>query len=94
MLLTDEMYLQKKLRFQQNKLIGCDDNGNLFKGIMTFMIVEVRKNVSFEVKAVPESKIEGKWLSCQTRETIQSLHEIGFHVRAVISDSHQQRVRL
>ena len=38
-LLTDEMYLQKELQFQQGKLIGCDEYGNLFKGIMTFMIV-------------------------------------------------------
>ena len=59
-LLTDKTYLQKKLQFQQGKLISCDDNGNLFKGIMTFMIVGVRMNVLFVVKAVPESKIEGK----------------------------------
>ena len=54
-LLTDEMYLQKEMQFQQGKLIGCDDNGNLFKGIMIFVIVGVRKNVPFVVKAVPQS---------------------------------------
>ena len=91
-LLTDEMYLQKELQFQQGKLIGCDENGNLFKGIMTFMIVGVRRNVPFVVKAVPESKIEGKWLSGQIIETIQSLHEIGFHLRAVISNNHPSNV--
>ena len=77
---TDEMYLQKELQYQQGKLIGCDENGNLLKEIMTFMIVGVRKNVPFVVKAVPESKIEGKCLSGQIIETIQSLHLIGFHV--------------
>ena len=87
-LLADEMYLQKELQFQQGKLIGCDDNSNLFKGIMTFIIVGEQNNVPFMVKAVPESQIEGKWLSGQIRETIQSFHEIGFHVRAVISDNH------
>ena len=92
MLLINEMYLQKELKFQQGKLIGCDDNGNLFKRIMTFMIVGVRKNVPFVVKTVPESKIEGKWLSCQIIETIQSPHEIGFHVQAVISDNHPSNV--
>ena len=93
-LLTDEMYLQKEVQFHQGKLIGCDDNGNLFKEIMTFMIVGVRKNVSFVVKAVPESKTlaEGKWLSGQLIESIQSLHEIGFHERAVISDNHTSNV--
>ena len=39
-LLTDGMYLQKQVQFQQGKLIGCDDNDNLFKEIMTFMIVD------------------------------------------------------
>ena len=29
-LLIDKMYLQKELQFQQGKLIGCNDNGNLF----------------------------------------------------------------
>ena len=29
-LLTDEIYLQKELQFQQGKLISCDENGNLF----------------------------------------------------------------
>ena len=40
-LLTDELYLQKEVHIQQGKLIGCDDNSNLFKGIMTFMIMRV-----------------------------------------------------
>ena len=84
MLLIDKTKLQKEVQFQHGKLIGCDDNGDLFKGIITFMIVGVWKNVPFAVKAVPESKIEGKWLSGQTIKTIQSLHEIGFHGRAVV----------
>ena len=56
------------------------------------MIVGVRKSVPFLFKAVPESKMEGKWLSGQIIETIQSLHEVGFHVRAVISDNHPSNV--
>ena len=56
------------------------------------MIVRVRKNVPFVVKAVPESKIGVKWLSGQITESVQSLHEIGFHVRAVILDNHPSNV--
>ena len=56
------------------------------------MIVGLSKNVPLVVKAVPESKIEGKWWSLQIAETIQSLHEISFGVRAVISDNQQFRV--
>ena len=86
------MYLQKEVQFQQGKLIGCDDNDDLFKGIMTYMIVGIRNNVPFVVKGVPESKKKGKWLSGQIVESIQSLHEIGFHMRAVISDNHPRNV--
>ena len=91
-LLIDEMYLQKEVQFQGGQLIGCDDNNELYKGIMTFMIVGMKKNVSFVVKAIPETKIEGKWLALQIAESIQTLHEIGFHVRAVISDNHPSNV--
>ena len=59
---------------------------------MTFMIVGVRKNVPFVVKAVPKSKTKGKWLSGLIIESIQSLHEIDFHVRAVTSDNHPSNV--
>ena len=91
-LLIDEMYLQKEVQFQGGQLIGCDDNNELYKGIMTFMIVGMKKNVPFAVKAIPETKIEGKWLALQIAESIQTLHEIGFHVRAVISDNHPSNV--
>ena len=86
------MYLQKEMQLQQGKRNGCNDNDNLFKRIITFMIVRVRKNVPFVVKAVPESKIGVKWLSGQITESVQSLHEIGFHVRAVILDNHPSNV--
>ena len=57
-LLIDEMYLQKEMQFQQGKLIGCDNDGNLFKGIMTFMIVGLRKNVLLVVKEKLHLKLQ------------------------------------
>jgi len=91
-LLVDEMYLQKSLQYQDGKIYGSDEDGNLFKGIMTFMIVGLRKNIPFVIKAVPESKIDGKWISSNIEESIKSLHEIGFQVRAVISDNHPSNI--
>ena len=49
-----------QVQFQKGKLIGCDDDGKLFKGIVTFMIVGLRKSISFVLKAVPEQTNEGK----------------------------------
>ena len=69
-------------------MYGSDTDRNLYKGIMTFMIVGVKKNVPLVIKAVPETKIEGKWISLNIEDSIKSLHEVGFQVRAVISDNH------
>ena len=52
-LLVDEMYLQKGLQFHDGKVYGGDCDGDLYKGIMTFMIVGLRKNIPFVIKAVP-----------------------------------------
>ena len=59
---------------------------------MTFMIVSLKKNIPFVIKAIPETKIQGEWLSVHVDESIKSLHEIGFQVRAVISDNHSTNV--
>ena len=87
-ILLDEMYLQKEVQYHQGQLLGTDQDGNLYKGIVTFMIVGLRKNIPFVVRAVPESKIEGKWLSQHIDECLKSLHQVGFEVHAVISDNH------
>ena len=87
-LLLDEMYLQKDVQYHQGQLLGTDQDGNLYKSIVTFMIVGLRKNIAFVVRAVPESKIEGKWLSQHIDECLKSLHQVGFEVHAVISDNH------
>ena len=46
-LLVDEMYLQKEVQYQEGKLIGEKEDGTMFRGIMTFMIVGLRSNVPF-----------------------------------------------
>ena len=91
-LLLDEMYLKKDVLYHQVQLLGTDQDGNLYKSIVTFMIVGLRKNITFVVRAVPESKIEGKWLSQHIDECLKSLHQVGFEVHAVISDNHATNV--
>ena len=57
----------------------------MFKGVMTFMINSLKDSIPFVVKAVPEKEIKGEWIAKQINELLSSLHECGFHVRAVIS---------
>ena len=64
------------------------------------MIVGIKENVRtdgkvflpFVIKGIPETKIEGKWLANELDESIKSLHNIGFNIRAVISDNHSTNV--
>ncbi|XP_065639339.1 uncharacterized protein LOC136072179 [Hydra vulgaris] len=91
-LLMDEIYLQKKAQYQGGRMIGVDNKGILYKGVMTFMIATLKKKINFVIKAIPEVKIEGKWLADHVDECITSLQENGFHVRGVISDNHSTNV--
>ena len=91
-LLADEMYLQKGMQYQGGKLIGSDEDGTLYKGIMVFMIVSLMKSIPFVIKAVPEVSVDGGWLRNHIDESITSLQEIGFQVRAVITDDHSSNV--
>ena len=59
-LIFDEMYLQKGTQYQGGKLLGADELGRLFKGIVCFMIVSLKKSVPLMVKATPECTLSGK----------------------------------
>ena len=86
------MYPQKCLQYQDGKIIGSDENINLFKGIMIFKIVRSKKSIPFVLKAIPEIKIEGKWLSTHVEESIQALHQTGFAVHAFVMGNHATNV--
>ena len=58
-LLLDEVYLQKHSQYQNGKLVGADNEGNLNKGVMALMINNLKKSIPFVIKAIPERKIEG-----------------------------------
>ena len=79
-LLLDEIYVQKEVQFEGGRLIGADGDGRMFKGIMTFMIVSLKKSIPFVVKAIPEITIEGSWLSREIDSVLSSIHEAGFQV--------------
>ena len=91
-LLLDEIYLQKDVQCQGGKLAGADSEGNLFKGVMSFLINIFKQSILFVIKAIPEVKIEGLWLSEQVGECIHTLRKTCFNIVAVISDNHSTNV--
>ena len=73
--------------------MGQDEDGNLYKGIVVFMIVSLKKSIPYVVKSCAEVKINGAWLAGEIDSCILILKEAGFNVRAVITDDHGSNVK-
>lgn len=91
-LIFDEMYLQKCEEYVGGESYGADEEGNLYKGLVCFMIVGLKENVPFIIKSVPEIKISGDFLQDELKKCIQTLQSINFNVRAVVADNHSSNV--
>ena len=86
------MHLQKGVQYHGGTLVGADENGELYTGVMVFMVVGLKESIPFVVKACPEFKIAGKWLSEEIEDTLITLFEASLNVRAVITDNHSTNV--
>ena len=91
-LLLDEMYLQPQVQFTGTTLIGCDDNLKVYKSILTFMVVSLKRCVPFVLKAIPLVKLSHILVRDMIISCIISLTESNFQLRSVISDNHSTNV--
>ena len=86
--MVDEMYLQKGTQFHGGEYIGADEDGNLYKGIVVLMIAGLKKCIPYVIKACPEISINGDWLANEIAQSISTLSNNGFNVRAVVTYNH------
>ena len=56
-LMFDEMYLQKCEEYCGGEIIGANENNELYKGLLSFMIVELKENFFYIVKSITERNI-------------------------------------
>lgn len=59
-LMCDEMYLQKSSQYHGGEYIGANNKGDLFSGIIVFMIVGLQKSIPIVVRTCPETKLNGE----------------------------------
>ena len=45
----DETYMQISAQYQSGEYAGIDEEGNLYKGIVAFMVVELKQSIPFVV---------------------------------------------
>ena len=79
-LMIDKMYLQKSAQYQSGEYVGVDQEGNLFKGIVAFMVVGFKLSMPFVVQAIPEVTFNGQWLAETFSDNIDNLIEFGLRV--------------
>ena len=79
-LMIDKMYLQKAAQYQDGKYVGVNENGDLYKGILVFMIVGLTKSIPYVIQAIPQVTFTGTWLSTEILESFQALNKAGFIV--------------
>ena len=49
--MIDQVYLQKSARYQSGENV---EEGNLYKGIFAFLVVEVKQFIPFVVQTIPK----------------------------------------
>ena len=90
--LFDEMYLQKCVEYCGGDFFGSNINNELYKSIVCFMIIGLKENVPYVVKAAPVTFINNELLKDELLNCLELLITGGFNVRAVICDNHAANV--
>ena len=92
MLMVDEIYLEKTTQYHSGKYGGADYEGNLYKGIVAFMIMGLKELIPYIVQAIPEVKLSDKWLADKISNCIADLTSAEFCVRGIATDNHASNV--
>ena len=91
-LMVDEMYLEKATRYHSGQYVGADDDGNLYKCIVAFMIVGFKGSIHYIVQAIPEVKFSREWLADKMSNCIDNLTSTEFCVQGIVTDNHASNV--
>ena len=91
-MIFDEMYLQKSQEYFGGEMIGGDDEGELYKGIICFMIVGLKESIPYVIKSSPETNIDANWLKTELLDSLKILSNCGFRVKAIVCDNHPVNV--
>ena len=87
-LLIDEMCLQKSVQTHGGKLIGKEEKGHFYNGILVIMVVGLKQSVPYVIKACPKTNLSGRWLTDEIEESLSTLSDAGLSTHAIITDNH------
>ena len=87
--MIDQVYLPKSAQYQSGENV---EEGNLYKGIFTFLVVGLKQSIPFVVQTIPEVTFNGQWLAEKISDNIDSLLEIRLCVQGIVTDNISYKV--
>ena len=75
------MYLQKCGEYFSGGLVGCNSEGELYKGLVYFMVVGLKHSIPYVIKSSPGTKINADWLTKELINCLGILPQSSFSVR-------------
>ena len=91
--MLNEIYLQKAAQYQAGGYVGVDEEGNQYKGITAFIVLELKQSTPFIVQAIPDVTFNGQWLCDKIASNIENLGNVGFCVHGLIADNRSSTLR-
>ena len=92
MLIFDEMYLQKCVEYTGGEIIGLSDENEVYKSILCFMIVGLKENLPYMIKATPVTKLSNDLIKTEILKCLDILFKTEFKVRGIVCDNHNANV--
>ena len=87
-MMLDEMYLEKANDYHAGNMIGANKDGDLYRGILIFMIVGFKEYIPYVIKSGPEVSINSSLVIKETLPSLTSLKSAGFRARVIVCDIH------
>ena len=86
------MYFQKAAQYQAGEYVEADEEGNVYKGIVAFMVVGLKQWIPFVVQATHKATFNGQWLCDKIASNIENLGNAGFCARGRVAYNHPSNV--
>ena len=75
---------KKKHKFHSVEYIGANEDDELYKGIIVFMITDFKNTVPLAIKACPKATVNGEWLSLEILKCTVQVINTGFFLLGLL----------
>ena len=81
------MYLQKGTKYQGVEYAEANEEEQLYRGTVVFVIVGLKYSIPFGIQVLLEISINGELLAKEIEDNIKRLVDTNFIVRGIVRDN-------